>query len=129
LRLLLDTHTLLWWTTGDSSLPDRAQRRIAQSKEPVIISAVSAWEIAIKVNLGRLPEGATALLQDFEESLKQDGFQSMSITPDHGIRAGLLPGPHKDPFDRMLIAQAHAENLAIVSSDSVFDRYGVTRIW
>jgi PIN domain nuclease of toxin-antitoxin system len=81
------------------------------------------------VNLGRLPEAATELLQDFEESLKQDGFQSMSITPDHGIRAGLLPGPHKDPFDRMLIAQAQAENLAIVSSHSVFDRYGVSRIW
>jgi PIN domain nuclease of toxin-antitoxin system len=125
----LDTHTLLWWTTGDTSLPERARRRIAQSPNPVIISAVSAWEIAIKVNLGRLAAGATELIRDFEESLRQDGFQSMSITPDHGIRAGLLPGPHKDPFDRMLIAQAQAENLAIVSNDSVFDRYGVTRIW
>ena len=129
MRLLLDTHTLLWWTTGDSSLPERARRRIAQSKQPVIISAVSAWEIAIKVSLGRLPVGATELIQDFEESLKQDGFNSMSITADHGIRAGLLPGPHKDPFDRMLIAQAQAGNLAIVSNDAVFDRYGVTRIW
>lgn len=129
MRLFLDTHTLLWWTTGDPSLPERARRRIAQSKDSVVISAVSAWEIAIKVSLGRLPAGATELIRDFEESLKQDGFQSMSITADHGIRAGLLPGPHKDPFDRMLIAQAQAENLAIVSNDSVFDRYGVTRIW
>jgi len=128
-RLLLDTHALLWWTTGDASLPERARRRIAQSQDPVIISAVSAWEIAIKVNLGRLPSGATELIRDFEESLKQDGFQSMSITADHGIRAGLLPGRHKDPFDRMLIAQAQAENLVIVSNDSVFDRYGVSRIW
>lgn len=129
MRLLLDTHTLLWWTTGDPALPERARKRIAQSQDPVVISAVSAWEIAIKVNLGRLPDGATELIRDFEASLKQDGFQSMSMTADHGIRAGLLPGPHKDPFDRMLIAQAQAENLAIVSNDSVFDRYGVTRIW
>ncbi len=129
MRLLLDTHTLLWWTTGDPSLPERARRRIAQSKDPVVISAVSAWEIAIKINAGRLPPGAGELIQDFEESLKQDGFRSMSITPDHAIRAGMLPGLHKDPFDRMLIAQAHAENLAIVSSDQVFDNYGVTRIW
>lgn len=128
LRLLLDTHTILWWTTGDPSLSERARKRIAQSNYAVI-SAVSAWEIAIKINLGRLPAGATELIRDFEESLKQDGFQSMSITADHGIRAGLLPGPHKDPFDRMLIAQAQAENLAIVSNDSVFDRYGLTRIW
>jgi PIN domain nuclease of toxin-antitoxin system len=129
LRLLLDTHTLLWWTTGDPSLPERARRRIAQSKDPVVISAVSAWEIAIKVNAGRLPPGATELIQDFEESLKQDGFRSMSITPVHAIRAGMLPGSHKDPFDRMLIAQAQAENMAVVSNDLVFDNYGVTRIW
>lgn len=128
LRLLLDTHTLLWWTTDDPSLSERARKRIAQSSG-TLISAVSAWEIAIKVKLGRLPAGATELIRDFEESLKQDGFQSMSITADHGIRAGLLPGPRKDPFDRMLIAQAQAENLAIVSNDSVFDRYGVIRIW
>ena len=129
LRLLLDTHAILWWTIGDASLSERARKRIAQSNDAVMISAVSAWEIAIKVNLGRLPAGATELIRDFEESLKQDGFHSISITADHGIRAGLLPGPHKDPFDRMLIAQAQAENLAIVSNDSVFDRYGVTRIW
>lgn len=128
-RLLLDTHTLLWWTTGDAALTERARTRIAQSRDPVIISAVSAWEIAIKVNSGRLPAGATELIRDFEKSLKQDGFQSMSITTDHAIRAGMLPGSHKDPFDRMLIAQAQAENMAVVSNDSVFDGYGVARIW
>jgi PIN domain nuclease of toxin-antitoxin system len=80
------------------------------------------------VNLGRLP-AATDLVSDFEESLVRRGFQTISITAAHAIRAGLLPGPHKDPFDRMLIAQAQAENLAIVSKDSVFDHYGVRRIW
>jgi PIN domain nuclease of toxin-antitoxin system len=95
----------------------------------VVISAVSAWEIAIKVNSGRLPSGAIELIQDFEEYLKQDGFRSMPITSDHAIRAGMLPGSHRDPFDRMLIAQAQAENMAVVSNDAVFDSYGVTRIW
>jgi PIN domain nuclease of toxin-antitoxin system len=129
MRLLLDTHTLLWWTTGDSALPDRSRKRIAQSQDEVIVSAVSAWEIAIKVNLGRLPAAASDLITDFEESLMQDGFHSLGITAEHGIRAGLLPGPHKDPFDRMLIAQAQAENLAIVSNEKVFDHYGVRRLW
>jgi PIN domain nuclease of toxin-antitoxin system len=127
-RLLLDSHTLLWWVTGDSSLPDSTRRRIAQAQEAVIVSAVSAWEIAIKLSLGRLPS-AGDLLSDFEGALRLDGFQALAISAQHGIRAGLLPGPHKDPFDRMLIAQAQLENLAIVSNDRVFDRYGVNRFW
>ncbi len=128
MRLLLDTHTLIWWVTGDPSLPNSARRRIAQSQEAVIVSAVSAWEIAIKLSLGRLP-AAGDLVSDFEGSLRLDGFQALSITPQHAIRAGLLSGPHKDPFDRMLVAQAQAENLALVSNDRIFDHYGVKRFW
>jgi PIN domain nuclease of toxin-antitoxin system len=92
------------------------------------VSAVSAWEMAIKLSLGRL-QSAADLISDFEGALRAEGFQALVITAQHGIRAGLLPGPHKDPFDRMLIAQAQAENLAIVSNDHVFDRYGLRRIW
>jgi PIN domain nuclease of toxin-antitoxin system len=125
--LLLDTHTLLWWVTGDPSLSDAGRRRIVQAQE-VFVSAASAWEMAIKVGLGRLPV-AIDLVNDFENELGKDNFRPLAITPAHGIRAGLLPGPHKDPFDRMLIAQAQAENLAIVSNDSMFDHYGVRRIW
>lgn len=84
--------------------------------------------MAIKVGLGRLP-AAMDLVTDFEAELSKDQFQLLTITAAHGIRAGLLPGSHKDPFDRMLIAQAQAENLAIVSSDAIFDRYGVRRVW
>jgi PIN domain nuclease of toxin-antitoxin system len=127
LRLLLDTHALLWWVTADSALTRRASAQIKQSSE-VLVSAASAWEMAIKVGLGRLPS-AIDLLNDFEAELRKDQFQPLLITAAHAIRAGLLPGPHKDPFDRMLIAQAQAENLAIVSKDSVFDHYGVRRIW
>ena len=126
--LLLDSHTLLWWFTGDASLPSTARRRITESQEPVFVSSASAWEIAIKLNLGRLPSAAH-LLSNFDHELELDGFQSLPILAQHGIRAGLLPGPDKDPFDRMLIAQAQAENLAVVSNDKVFDRYGVRRFW
>jgi len=126
-RLLLDTHTLIWWATDDSALTSRARDRIAGSEE-VLVSAATAWEMAIKVSLGRLPS-AFDLVTNFEDSLRSRGFQVLAISAAHGIRAGLLPGPHKDPFDRMLIAQAQAENLAIVSSDQIFDRYGVRRVW
>jgi PIN domain nuclease of toxin-antitoxin system len=84
--------------------------------------------MAIKVGLGRLPP-AIDLVNDFEAELRKDQFQPLAVTAAHGIRAGLLPGPHKDPFDRMLIAQAQAENLAIISNDVVFDSYGVRRVW
>jgi len=126
-RLLLDTHALIWFALGDSSLPTRVLTKIAQA-EHVLVSAASAWEMAIKVGLGRLP-AAIDLVTDFEETLTARGFQIIPITASHGLRAGLLPGPHKDPFDRMLIAQAQAENLIIVSNDLVFDRYGVRRLW
>ena len=127
MRLLLDTHTLIWWVTGDPMLSQRARATIGQSEE-ALVSAASAWEIAIKVSLGRL-SSAIDLVGDFEGALAKDRFRALAITAAHGIRAGLLPGAHKDPFDRMLIAQAQAENLAIVSNDSVFDHYGVRRLW
>lgn len=127
MHLLLDTHALLWWATADPALSTKARARIAHSEE-VFISAASAWEISIKVSLGRLPS-ALDLLSDFEGSLHIHGFKTLPITAAHGIRAGMLPGPHKDPFDRMLIAQAQAENMAIVSNEAVFDNYGVRRVW
>ena len=128
MRLLLDTHTLLWWATNDTSLPDPSRRRIADARGDVLVSAISAWEIAIKTRLGRLPS-ALPLMDDFEGFLVRQDFEALAVTVDHGLRAGLLPGHHKDPFDRMLIAQAQAENLAIISNDSVFDQYGVRRFW
>lgn len=92
------------------------------------MSAASAWEIATKVRLGRLPTGAD-LASDFSSQIEREGFQLLSISAEHGVRAGLLPGPHKDPFDRMLIAQSQAENVPIVSNEVLFEAYGVRRIW
>ena len=86
----------------------------------IFVSAASAWEIATKVRLGKLPTAAD-LAADFVAHLDRECFEILAITGDHAIRAGLLPGPHKDPFDRMLIAQAQAENLALVSNELLFD--------
>ena len=93
-----------------------------------MVSAASAWEITIKLSLGCLPSAANPV-NDFDRELRLDGFESLAISAQHGIRAGLLPGPYKDPFDRMLIAQAQADNLAIVSNAKIFDQYGVRRFW
>jgi PIN domain nuclease of toxin-antitoxin system len=127
-RLLLDTHALLWWLSDDPALGRRARRAIADTKNTVLVSAASAWEISTKVRLGRLPSAAH-LAADFETSMATEGFELLCISPAQGIRAGLLPGPHKDPLDRMLIAQAQAENLPIVSNETVFDTYAIRRIW
>jgi PIN domain nuclease of toxin-antitoxin system len=128
MRLLLDTHTLLWWLSENVSLPASARKLIANKNNDVLVSAASAWEIATKVRLGKLPI-AIDLAHDFSAYLERERFDTLAVSVEHGIRAGLLPGPHKDPFDRMLIAQALAENLAIVSTDVVFDGYAVKRVW
>jgi PIN domain nuclease of toxin-antitoxin system len=127
-RALLDTHTLLWWLSDDPSLGRLARKFVADTGNSAVVSAASAWEIATKLRLGKLPSAAD-LASDFLGYLEREGFEPLAISPDHAIRAGLLPGPHKDPFDRMLIAQAQAEGMAVVSNDEVFDDYGVRRIW
>jgi PIN domain nuclease of toxin-antitoxin system len=128
MRLLIDTHALLWWLTDDSALPSSARKHIAQAGNTILVSSVSAWEIATKFRIGKLP-GAADLLADFAGYLGRERFEGLAISIDHAVRAGLLPGPHKDPFDRMLIAQALAENLPILSNDAAFDTYSVRRLW
>jgi PIN domain nuclease of toxin-antitoxin system len=128
MRLLLDTHALLWWLSGDPQLAGAAREAVADAESSVYVSAASAWEVATKTRLGKLP-GAESLAQDFAAEIEQHGFLPLPISVEHGQRAGNLPGPHKDPFDRMLIAQAHAENLVLVSNEAVFDQYGITRLW
>lgn len=128
MRLLLDTHALLWWLSDDPALTKRARTVIANTRNTVLVSAASAWEIATKVRLGKLP-GAVELVADFAGHLQREGFEVLAISGDHAIRSGLLPGARKDPFDRMLIAQSQAENLTLVSNEAVFDDYGVRRLW
>lgn len=126
-RALADSHTLLWWLNNDSHLSKRARQFIAAPTNEIFVSAATAWELSIKNRSGKLQ--AQALLDRFEDILQEDGFESLPITTDHAVRAGALPLHHTDPFDRMMIAQAQAEHLAIVSADTAFDHYGVRRIW
>jgi PIN domain nuclease of toxin-antitoxin system len=127
-RLLLDTHALLWFLGGDRRLSRRAQDAIADPENVAYVSAVSAWEIATKHRLGKLPH-AGPLATAFHATVTEGGFAVLSITARHGQAAGALPGPHRDPFDRMLIAQSLARRLRLVSSETVFDQYGVRRVW
>lgn len=128
MRVLLDTHTLLWSFNSDPSLSARARHLIEDGDNQVLVSAASAWEIATKVRLGKLATGGH-LVNDFEYYLLQLGFDELPISVSHAVRAGTLGGLHRDPFDRMLISQAQSENLPIVSNDRIFDTYHVQRIW
>jgi PIN domain nuclease of toxin-antitoxin system len=128
LPLLLDTHALIWWLAGDARLAARARDTIDAHRAQVFVSAASAWEIATKVRLGKLP-GAAFIAGDVGRFIADEGFQPLAVSVEHGQRAGALPGPVKDPFDRMLIAQAMLDGLHLVSIERTFDAYGVLRLW
>ncbi len=122
---MLDTHAFLWWLTDDSRLSRPARRMIGDNANDVVVSAASVWEIATKARLGRLPDiGA-----DIAGSIAREGFEQIAISVADAERAGRLPGPHRDPFDRMLIAQAIGHGMPIVSIDAAFDRYDIRRLW
>lgn len=127
MNLLIDTHVLLWWWTDEEKLSKPAKDAILNSGNRSYVSAAVAWELAIKVNLGKLD--ARDIVAKLHQFLAEEGFRRLAISTDHALRAGLLPMVHRDPFDRMLVAQAQALNCPIVSADMIFDRYGVHRIW
>ncbi|HEY2483126.1 MAG TPA: type II toxin-antitoxin system VapC family toxin [Caulobacteraceae bacterium] len=128
MRLLLDTHTVLWWFNGHPSLSEPARAAISDADEAVFVSAVSAMEVATKHRLGKLPE-AKLLSARFEEMTAHENFSSLPISLAHARVAGLMSIDHQDPFDRLLIAQALIEDLTVVSNDRVFDAAGVSRLW
>lgn len=120
MRLLLDTHILLWWLADDSLLPPVASDAIASPDNEVLISAATVWEVAIKKAVGRLEAP-----DDLIEVIDANDFAHLAITASHASVAGGLPPHHADPFDRMLIAQARTETLTVVSVDRRFPRYDV----
>ena len=126
-QVLLDTHAFLWWLGGNPRMPGSARRAIDDANT-VFVSAASAWEIATKHRIGKLPQ-AEAVALDVTGCIAGQGFEELAITVDDAERAGRLPGLHRDPFDRVLIAQALVRDLAIVSVDQAFDGYGVRRLW
>ena len=128
LRLLLDTHAVLWWLKGDPALPPMARAAILAEDNTIFVSAVSAMEVTTKHRIGKLPQAATLALR-FEDMVADQGFVPLSLTLPHGALAGRLSIEHKDPFDRMLIAQALVEGMTLISNETLFDRAGVARLW
>ena len=122
MRLLLDTHVLLWWLSDDRKLATSGRQIIANPNNDVLVSSASVWEISIKTALGRLE----IELDDLENAIARNGFRSLPIGFRHAMTVGRLPAVHRDPFDRMLVAQASVEELRIVSHDRVFERYGLS---
>ena len=130
MRILLDTHAIYWYTTGDSQLSATAQTLIQDAANEVLISPASYWEIAIKVSIGKWQINQP--YEDFLDAcLNRYGFRILPIEPRHSVEVSRLPFPtaHRDPFDRLLVAQALVEHIPIVSIDGAFDPYGVTRLW
>lgn len=128
MRFLLDTHVVLWLAFEDSKIPPRVRKKILTPGSEAIVSAASAWEIATKYRLGRL-DFARKLVENFTLRTTAAGYTLLAISVEHALRAGQLPGDHKDPFDRMLAAQAIHENIPLISNDTCFDKFAVRREW
>jgi len=127
MKILLDTHALIWWFENESRLSRRASSMIANQNNTVFVSAAIAWELAIKVNLGKFD--TLSLATELPRYTAEEGFEELPISMEQAVRAGLLPLHHRDPFDRLLVAQAQAPNVPILSADKVLDRYDVKRVW
>jgi PIN domain nuclease of toxin-antitoxin system len=127
-KLLLDTHALIWWFADNPALIDPVAALIDDPANEIFVSAASAWEICTKVHIGKLPEGQS-LSDDFSGFLVRNNFTALPITIEHGRLAGRLDGAHKAPFDRMLAAQALIEGVPLVTNDSAFAAFGAQVIW
>jgi PIN domain nuclease of toxin-antitoxin system len=128
MKVLLDTHVLLWATLSPGSLSPTAAEIIADEGNIVLVSAASAWEIATKVRIGKLP-GAETLERDFLDVMEDAGYTLLAIDVASALRAGRLLGEHRDPFDRMIAAQALAEDIPVLSTDPKLDEFGIRRVW
>lgn len=128
MRLLLDTHAFLWWVEDAPALSRRARRLMADPRNECLLSLASCWEMAIKLSLGKL-KLQSPIERFVPEQLAENGFRSLEIDFDDIARVASLPFHHRDPFDRLLVAQALGRNLRLVSVERVFARYGAKRVW
>ena len=128
MRLLLDTHALLWWWTNDKQLSSTARESIAEERNTVLVSAASVWEISTKFRLGKLAIAASALKQ-FHQLIEADGFEHLPVTWQHSLLAGGYLHERRDPFDRMLAAQSEIENARLVTCDAAFDAFNTQVLW
>ncbi|HUC54424.1 MAG TPA: type II toxin-antitoxin system VapC family toxin [Candidatus Cybelea sp.] len=127
MRVLLDTHALVWWLEAKGSLSRKAKETIEESETVVFVSAASGWELAIKTQIGKFK--SAQLVTGLEKEIEKEGFIELPVSMKHALLAGSLDSTHKDPFDRLLIAQAQVERVPIVSNDKVFDGFSVHRLW
>jgi PIN domain nuclease of toxin-antitoxin system len=128
LRVLLDTHALLWAFLSPTQLSRSAAFAITKEENEIVVSAATAWEIATKVRIGKLP-WAEELEREFLHHIATAGYVMAEITPEIALRAGRLPGDHRDPFDRIIAAHALAEDMPVISADLKLDAFGVRRLW
>jgi len=126
--LLLDTHALLWWLLDSPELSRAAAAAISAPEQRVLVSAATAWELGTKYRIGKLPE-AQDIVANLPQYLRKQRFEVLPISVEHALAAGQLPGPHRDPFDRMLMAQAQIERAGVVTVDPVFKDYGLAVVW
>ena len=126
--LLLDTHALLWWLLDSPELSGVAKAAVSDVGRRVLVSTASSWEMAIKFKLGKLPFAAN-IVEQLPRYLRKEHFEVLPIRLEHSLTAGSLAGPHRDPFDRMLIAQAQIEKVQLVTCDAVFQNYLVDILW
>jgi PIN domain nuclease of toxin-antitoxin system len=127
-KQLLDTHAFLWLLAGDARLGAAARRRIEDPRHETVLSIASIWEMAIKVGLGKLRLGPS-LDETIQRGARDNGIGLLAISAEHAIRVADLPPHHRDPFDRLLVAQALHEGIPLLANDPAFDAYGVARIW
>jgi PIN domain nuclease of toxin-antitoxin system len=127
-RLLIDTHVLIWWLRDPWRIPGHVQDAIVQAASDVFVSAASAWEISVKLRIGKLAFDA-AFLDEFDAQVRSLAFEPLPMTAAHAIAGARLPGNHKDPFDRMIAGQAEVERLTIVTADTAFAGLGARVMW
>ncbi|WP_203308896.1 MULTISPECIES: type II toxin-antitoxin system VapC family toxin [Sphingomonas] len=125
---LLDTHTLIWWWNDPDRLSSTLIDVLGDPANPVFVSAISGLEIAIKVRIGQLPAMA-ARIEDFDAAIRRDGFVHLPVMHAHAVRGGLMPGSHRDPFDRILAAQALTDDLTVVTRDAEIAAFGCKVVW
>jgi PIN domain nuclease of toxin-antitoxin system len=128
MRILVDTHVLIWAAIASPQLSERARAIIENEDSELLVSAATAWEIATKVRLGRLPQ-AKELESDFLSKVEEAGYELLPIDAALVLRAARMPGDHGDPFDRIIAAHAIAEDIPVISADRKLDGFGVRRIW
>lgn len=127
MKALLDTHTFIWWLKDDPSLSSLARQTVTNPDAEIFVSAATIWEIATKIRIGKLDPAP--FQNGIEAEILAESFSAIPVTPAHAEKAGYLDHKHKDPFDRMLIAQALVEGLVIISNETLFDQFGVPRLW